>query len=68
MMRPDEAGVNQMMTTENDIIQDETIVEFSYDADQPVNWRWSPLRVRHDKTAEYRAHTPSNLCSRLSFE
>jgi hypothetical protein len=55
MMRPDEAGVNQMMTTEQDIIQDETIVEFSYDPTQPVNWRWSPLRVRHDKTAEYRA-------------
>jgi hypothetical protein len=55
MLRPDEAGVSQMMTTENDIIQDETIVEFSYDPEQPVNWRWSPLRVRHDKTAEYRA-------------
>jgi hypothetical protein len=55
MLRPDEAGVSQMMTTENDIIQDETIVEFSYEASQPVNWRWSPLRVRHDKTAEYRA-------------
>ena len=55
MLRPDEAGVNQMMTTENDIIHDETIVEFSYDASKPVNWRWSPLRVRHDKTAEYRA-------------
>lgn len=55
MLRPDEAGVSQMMTTENDIIQDETIVEFSYDPTQPVNWRWSPLRVRHDKTAEYRA-------------
>ena len=55
MLRPDEAGVSQMMTTENDIIQDETIVEFSYDASQPVNWRWSPLRVRHDKTAEYRS-------------
>jgi hypothetical protein len=55
MLRPDEAGVSQMMTTENDILQDETIVEFSYDASQPVNWRWSPLRVRHDKTAEYRA-------------
>jgi hypothetical protein len=54
MLRPDEAGVNQMMTIENDIIQDETIVEFSYDPTQPVNWRWSPLRVRHDKTAEYR--------------
>jgi hypothetical protein len=55
MLRPDEAGVNQMMTLENDIIQDETIVEFSYDASQPVNWRWSALRVRHDKTAEYRS-------------
>ena len=55
MLRPDEAGVSQMMTIENDMIQDETIVEFSYDASQPVNWRWSPLRVRHDKTAEYRS-------------
>lgn len=55
MLRPDEAGVSQMMTTENDIIQDETIVEFSYDETQPVNWRWSALRVRHDKTSEYRA-------------
>ena len=55
MLRPDEAGVSQMMTLENDIIQDETIVEFSYDETKPVNWRWAPLRVRHDKTAEYRA-------------
>jgi hypothetical protein len=55
MLRPDEAGVHQMMTLENDIIMDETIVEFSYDENKPVNWRWSPLRVRHDKTAEYRA-------------
>jgi hypothetical protein len=55
MLRPDEAGVSQMMTLENDIIQDETIVEFSYDMTEPVHWRWSALRVRHDKTAEYRA-------------
>jgi hypothetical protein len=55
MIRPDEAGVNQMMTNENDIIMDETIVEFSYDETKPVNWRWTPLRVRYDKTAEYRA-------------
>ena len=55
MLRPDEAGVNQMMTLENDVFQDETIVEFSYDASRPVNWRWLPLRVRHDKTAEYRS-------------
>ena len=55
MLRPDEAGVSQIMTQENDVIMDETIVEFSYDETKPVNWRWSPLRVRHDKTAEYRA-------------
>lgn len=55
MLRPDEAGVSQMMTLENDVIMDETIVEFSYDETKPVNWRWLPLRVRHDKTAEYRA-------------
>ena len=55
MLHPDEAGVSQMMTLENDVFQDETIVEFSYDASQPVNWRWLPLRVRHDKTAEYRS-------------
>jgi len=55
MLRPDEAGVNQMMTLENDVFQDETIVEFSYDSSKPVNWRWQPLRVRHDKTAEYRS-------------
>lgn len=55
MLRPDESGVNQMMTIENDIIQDETIVEFSYDETKPVNWRWSALRVRHDKTSEYRS-------------
>lgn len=55
MLQPDEAGVSQMMTLEHDIIQDETIVEFSYDPSKPVNWRWSALRVRHDKTAEYRA-------------
>lgn len=54
VLRPDETGMKQMMTVENDIIDDETIVEFRYNPDRPVHWRWEPLRVRHDKTAEYR--------------
>lgn len=37
---------------EGDIIQDNTVVEFSYndDMDVPFNFRWVPLRTRHDKT------------------
>jgi UDP-glucose 4-epimerase len=30
------------------------IVEFSYDFTRENGWRWVPLRVRYDKTAEYR--------------
>jgi hypothetical protein len=37
---------------EGDIIQDNTVVEFSYNdnIDIPFNFRWVPLRTRHDKT------------------
>jgi len=31
-------------------IQDNTIVEMAYDPTKPVGWRWTPLRVRMDKT------------------
>ena len=34
---------------------DGTIVEFRYDMSKPVGFRWIPIRVRYDKTAEYRA-------------
>ena len=53
-MREDENGVAQMFTAENEIFDDETIVEFSYDASQPKHWQWVPQRVRYDKTSEYR--------------
>lgn len=41
-------------THEGDLIEDNTIVEFSYDKEKPAGWRWIPLRVRYDKTAELR--------------
>jgi hypothetical protein len=53
-LREDENGVAQMFTAENEIFDDETIVEFSYDASRPKHWQWVPQRVRYDKTSEYR--------------
>lgn len=43
-----------MMTEEGQVFRDETIVEFRFDMDKEGLWRWIPLRVRYDKTAEYR--------------
>jgi len=37
-----------------EMFEDNMIVEFKYDASKPMRWRWVPIHVRHDKTAEYR--------------
>ena len=54
LLKKDSLGVNQMMTESAvpEIFQENTIVEFSYHFDRKVGWRWVPIRVRHDKTAE----------------
>lgn len=48
-------GKQKIFTEENQIIEDDTIVEFRYDknAKDKMN-SWVPLRVRDDKTKEYR--------------
>ena len=46
-----------MRTLENDVFQEDTIVEFSYDKEKEETesaWKWVPLRVRYDKTSELR--------------
>jgi hypothetical protein len=46
-----------MRTLENDVFQEDTIVEFSYDKENRETesaWKWVPLRVRYDKTSELR--------------
>ena len=48
-------GNKVAMTHEGEVIENNMIVEFSYDASQKKQWRWKPLRVRYDKTAELRA-------------
>ena len=41
-------------TEENEIIEDNMIVEFKYVMENPDLWKWVPLRVRYDKTADLR--------------
>ena len=53
-LREDQNGVLQMFTQEDEIFDDETIVEFSYDVSRPKHWQWVAQRVRYDKTAEYK--------------
>ena len=52
MLKKDTTGVNQMFTEENESFGDNTIVEFRYDLNREKQWRWVPLRVRYDKTAD----------------
>lgn len=41
-----------MYTKEGEYFGENMIVEFSYDINGPEGWKWEPLRVRYDKTAE----------------
>ena len=57
ILRTDAAGNRGMMlTAENEVIEDGSIIECAYNvgAADPL-FRWVPLRVRTDKTAEYRS-------------
>jgi len=57
ILRADAAGNRGMMlTAENEVIEDGTIIECAYNAGAAdARFRWVPLRVRTDKTAEYRS-------------
>ena len=54
MLKKDDTGVMQMFSEEGEVFEDNTIVEFKYDFSREGEWRWVPLRVRHDKTSELR--------------
>ena len=41
-----------LMTEDGEVIEDNMVVEFRYDDTKKIGWRWSPLRVRYDKTAD----------------
>ena len=57
LLKTDNYGEKQMYTEEGEVFENNTIVEFSYDLNDPNKgntWRWTPLRVRYDKTSELR--------------
>lgn len=54
IMRYDSNGNKKIMTEEDEIIEDNMIVEFKYVETNDKLWRWIPLRIRYEKTAELR--------------
>ena len=44
-----------LKTQEGEYFEEDMIVEFQYNKDLEAGWRWIPLRVRYDKTAELRS-------------
>ena len=52
MLRNDGSDIKKMFTEEDQVFEDNTIVEFSYDLTHEKGWRWIPLRVRYDKTSD----------------
>jgi len=54
MLKTDDTGAKQMFSEEDDVFADNTIVEFRYDFDREEGFKWVPLRVRYDKTSQYR--------------
>lgn len=52
---------DKIMYTENgkEVVQDNTIVEFKYDSSKPFGFNWIPIRVRYDKTREYKKGLPN---------
>lgn len=55
LLSPGEGESKVMRAESGETIEDMSIVEFRYDPAKDGAWRWVPLRVRHDKTAELRA-------------
>jgi hypothetical protein len=49
-------GNNKFLLTENgeESFEDDTIVEFRFESSNPQYWQWVPIRVRYDKTTEYK--------------
>ena len=55
ILEKDATGAFAMICQNGDVIEDNAIVEFSYDMNEETPYRWKPLRVRYDKTAELKA-------------
>ena len=48
-------GDKVLLTENNEVIEDNMIVEFRYIKTNKQFWKWVPLRIRYDKTADLRS-------------
>jgi hypothetical protein len=55
VLEKDVGGVFKMLCENGDVIEDNSIVEFKYVTDMDKVYRWQPIRVRYDKTAELKS-------------
>ena len=55
ILKKDANNVSQMFCENGEMIEDNMIVEFRYDITKEKRKRWIPIKVRYDKTQEYRA-------------
>jgi hypothetical protein len=54
MLEADVTNNPQMFTIDRQTFADNTIVEFAYNPNNSGMWKWEPLRVRYDKTADFK--------------
>ena len=54
MLKEDGSNI-LMMTEEGEYFEEDMIVEFKYIIENNYGWRWVPIRVRYDKTAQLRS-------------
>ena len=52
LLKPGASGNMIMLTEESEVIEDNMIVEFRYDISRESQWKWVPVRIRYDKTAD----------------
>ena len=55
LLEAEGGGAKAIFTENREVIEDNQIVEFRYNPEKESGWRWEPLRVRYDKTADLRS-------------
>jgi hypothetical protein len=54
LLQEDKNRNASLYTVDGEYFEEHMIVEFSYDTTKAEGWKWIPIRVRYDKTAELR--------------
>jgi hypothetical protein len=55
LLEATDGSETEIFTENREVIEDNMIVEFRYNTEKDILWRWEPLRVRYDKTTDLRS-------------